>query len=82
MNPRLYALCRAGTDPAIDRALQESVDPLARMKRKLTVALEQAEWFDELQEKITSLEQSGEWEADDDAVEAIREGGWTDVDDA
>jgi len=55
MNPQLYALCREGTDPAIDRALEDARDPIAKLKRKLTTALEEAEWFDELQDKVSTM---------------------------
>jgi hypothetical protein len=31
----LYALCRAGTDPAVTRFLEEERNPLLKMRRKL-----------------------------------------------
>lgn len=35
MNPQLYALCRAGTDPAITRALEEASDPWSKVKKAI-----------------------------------------------
>ena len=40
MNPELYALCRAGTDPAITDALELARDPLKKLQRKLAEALD------------------------------------------
>lgn len=36
VNGQLYDMCRAGSDPAITRALEEKKNPLAKMRRKLT----------------------------------------------
>ena len=59
----LYWFLKPATDAAVDRALEAPVD---KLKRKLTSALEESEWFDSVD--FTVL---------DEAVkQQIREGGW------
>lgn len=57
---QLYWLLRPATDAAIDRAL---ASPLDRLKHKLTTAIQEADWFDELTEKMGQMTTSG---GDDD----------------
>jgi len=60
----LYWMLRPATDEAIDRALASPID---KLKRQLTTALEKAEWFDELHDKVAQLQEAGEWDDVDDA---------------
>lgn len=40
MNPQLYAMCRAGTDPAIDRALEDASDPWSKVKKAMAEGID------------------------------------------
>jgi hypothetical protein len=58
VNPRLYALCRQGTDPAITRALEEAMDPWDRIKK---LAQKNIDWsvVDEIASKLTEARAEG-----------------------
>jgi hypothetical protein len=59
VNPQLYALCRAGTDPAITRALEEARDPWAKIQR---MARENIDWtvVDDITSKLTEARAEAE----------------------
>lgn len=61
---QLYWMLRPATDAAIDRALASPID---KLKAQLTSTLQEAEWFEELQEKVATLQEAGEWDDVDDA---------------
>jgi len=58
VNPRLYELCRQGTEPAITRALEEARNPLSKLARKLR----EVDWnissdsYDELKSKLEGVQ--------------------------
>jgi len=52
VNPRLYELCRQGTDPAITQALEEAADPWSKVKKVMKANID---WgmVDEIASKLT-----------------------------
>ena len=56
MNMGLYNLCRAGTDPAITRALEEARDPWSTVKKAMKANIDW-DMVDEIAEKLTQARQ-------------------------
>ena len=56
LNMGLYSLCRAGTDPAITRALEEARDPWSAVKKAMKANIDW-DMVDEIAEKLTQARQ-------------------------
>ena len=56
LNMGLYNLCRAGTDPAITRALEEARDPWSTVKKAMKANIDW-DMVDEIAEKLTQARQ-------------------------
>ena len=59
VNPRIYELCRRGTDPAITRALEEARDPMKKLARRISETFEPnitTDSYDELRSKLEEVQ--------------------------